>query len=174
MIDKKENNNIEASSAEKLGARSLVKKLLEEKGVSYQEIDDGRIVFSFGADGEDGETIAVDANDENQNIRLIDYCWYEVSKWDVEDVTRIQSRVNELNQFGRGKIVYGFSDDDKMQLSSLITCYFSQNIPDYADYFVSQLNNFAEMQAFVLAPEVKATQEKQQENANKNEQGGEA
>lgn len=164
---------------EKLGARSLLKKLFSDADAHIEELEDGRMSFTYGYDGDKSEHFLVEADDEHVNIRLIDYCWHEVSRWDIEEVTRIQSQINILNTFARCKVVYHFGDDDKMYLTTLLTCPLYEEISDIETYFTSQLHNMVQTHDYILNGSDDEDEETQAETTDgaetaNNEKGGEA
>lgn len=134
------------------GALSLMKRIFDEQNASLNEMEDGRFCFSYGgAEDEHGEQFVVEADDEHVTMRLIDPNWHEVSKWDIEEVTRLQKRINMVNLQARCKVVYSFDDNDKMLLSTLMTCPFTEGIPDPANYLRAQLNDMLNCQKFILS-----------------------
>lgn len=173
-----ETNN-PTENTEKLGARSLLKKIFSDADAHLEEHDDGRMSFVYGYDDNKSETILVEADDEHVTIRLIDYAWHEVSRWDIEEVTRIQSLINNLNTFARSKVVYSFDDDDKMYLSTLLTCPLFPEIPDINSYFTSQIEDMVETHNYILNHSDEEEDMSQAEvtdgnEASCNEKGGEA
>lgn len=160
----------------RLGALGLLKKIFEERGATLNTMDDGRLGFSYGYDGDKSEYFVVEANDEYVNIRVVDYCWHEVSKWDIEEVTRLQTRINECNTVARCKVVYHFDDDDKMTLSTVMTFPMYAEIPNIEDYFTAQLENMVQTHDFVLGKEEEDEEEPAQTNdvSTDNEEGGKA
>lgn len=137
--------------AKGLGALSLLKRIFEEQNAGLHEMEDGRMWFAYGgSEDERGEQFVVEADDEHVTMRLIDPNWHEVSKWDIEEVTRLQKRINMVNMQARCKVVYSFDDSDKMLLSTLMTCPFTEGIPDPSNYLRAQLNDMLNCQEFVL------------------------
>lgn len=171
------NNTINAT--ERLGARSLLKKLFSDADAHLEELEDGRMTFTYGYGDNKSENFLVEADDEHVTIRLIDYCWHEVSRWDIEEVTRIQSRINSLNAFERCKVVYHFGDDDNMYLTTLLTCPLYPEIPDIYNYLTSQLENMVQSHDYILSQPDNEENTAQAEvtdgnEASNNEKGGEA
>lgn len=135
---------------EKFGALSLLKKIFAERDATLELMEDGRMGFCYGYDDNQDEHFIVEADDEHVNIRLIDYCWHEVSIWDAEEVVRIQARANQFNTFARCKVVYHYDDNDRMLLSTLLTCPLYPEIPDVNYYFIAQLRSMIEAHDFIL------------------------
>lgn len=171
------NNTTE--NKERLGARSLLKKIFSEAGGQLEELEGGRMTFAYSCGDGEAENFLVEADDEHITIRLIDYCWHEVSRWDIEEVTRIQSQVNKLNAFARSKVVYHFSDDDKMYLTTLLTCPLYPEIPDIFSYLTSQLDDMVQTHKYFCGEPDSEEGETQTEVSDGNEvsdkeKGGEA
>lgn len=162
----------------KTGALTLTKKIFEERGVKFEELDENRYGFYYDLGDGYGEHIIVDADDEHLNVKLTDFCWHEVSKWDVEEVAKIQSCVNSCNSFSRSKVVYHFDDNDKMVLSSMITFPLYEGIEHISDYFSAQVNNLMQTHEIVLGVSEEDTEDDSttgsDEATTSNEEGGEA
>mgnify|MGYP003329067700 CR=1 FL=1 len=142
--------NNTTKNTKRLGARSLLKKIFSDAEAHLEELENGRMGFSYGYGDGKSENFIVEADDEHVTIRIADYCWHEVSRWDIEEVTRIQSLVNELNGIARCKVVYHFADDDKMYLTTLLTCPLYQEIPDSFSYLTSQLDDMIQTHEYIL------------------------
>lgn len=150
-----EKTNDTNQQPKKPGALSLLKKLFEENGAVLETLEDGRFGFTYGNGDDQGEFLVVEADDDHLNIRVADYCWYEVSKWDTEKVAKIQSNINLLNMFGRYKVVYHFDDSDMMKVSTLVTFPMYPEISDMKAYFTAQI------QSLMSAHALKATDVKE-------------
>lgn len=170
IIYMSENKKKLLKETKKSGARSLLKNIFKDSNTSFEELEDERIGFSSMIDAENSEYLIIDANDEHINIRIADYCWHEVSKWDIEEITRIQTAVNVFNSFSRSKIVYHF-EDDKMILSTILICPFCESIPFLEHYLGAQVRELLESHKFILNYDKQIAEETTTENCNK---GGEA
>ena len=163
---------------QKQGALSLIKSIFEKNKARLTERD-GHFDFGFSYAKDRSENMVVEADDEHVNVRVIDPCWHEVSKWDIEEVTRIQSMVNVCNSYSRCKVIYHFTDDDTMQLSTIAVFPMYEDIPDIEDYFSAQLNEMIQTHEFILHEEgAEETASEETENRNDNptakEEGGQA
>lgn len=160
----------------KLGALGLLKKIFAERNAALNPMDDGRLGFSYGYGNNQSENFVVEADDEHANIRVVDYCWHEVSKWDIEEVTRLQTQINICNTMARSKVVYHFDDDDKMVLSTMMTFPMFPEIQNLGDYFTAQLENMVQTHDFVLGKKEEKAEESEQTNevSTDNEEGGKA
>lgn len=163
---------------QKQGALSLLKTIFKKNNARLTE-SDGHFEFGYAYAKDRSENMVVEADDEHIYIRLIDPCWHEVSKWDIEEVTRIQSMVNVCNSYSRCKVIYHFTDDDTMQLSTIAVFPMYEDIPDIEDYFSAQLNEMIQTHEFILHEEgAEETASEETENRNDNptakEEGGQA
>lgn len=168
MSEKTTNNEEQAT---KMGALTLLKKIFAEKNVPLIPLEGGRLGFCYGKDGEN-VNIVVSADDQHRNITLCNFCWHEVSKWDIEEMTRLQSNINLCNSYYRCKVVYNFDDDDTMQLSTLMTFLFVPEIPDIEDYFSAQLEDMMQIRDHVLKKDEKDDSVEDDDCSNDNEEGG--
>lgn len=141
------------------GALRLLKKICAEKNIVLNSLKDGRLGFPYVYGDNQCEYFVVEANDEDVNIKVIDYCWHEVSKWDIEEVTRLQTLINVCNSSARCKVVYHFDDEDKMILSTEMVFPLFSDMSYSGDYFVTQLDHMLQVHDFVL--------EEQEENTEK-------
>ncbi len=163
---------------QKQGALSLIKSIFEKNKARLTE-SDGHYEFGYAYAKDRSENMVVEADDEHIYIRLIDPCWHEVSKWDIEEVTRIQGMVNVCNSFARCKVIYNFTDDDTMQLSTIAVFPLYEDIPDIEAYFDAQLNEMIQTHKFILQKET-AEETAIEETGNRNdnptakEEGGQA
>lgn len=173
-----EKNINTAEQNQRLGARSLLKKLFSDSHATLNEEENGTLTFSYKNDKGSLEYFVVEANDEHSNIRICDFCWHEVSKWDIEEVTRIQSQINALNSFERCKVVYHFDDNDKMLLTTILTCPLLPEIPDIFSYFTAQLETMLRTHDFILNQQTEESSGNESVSNNdiqqNKEQGGEA
>lgn len=163
---------------QRLGARSLLKKLFADSNATLTEEENGTLTFSYNSDKGNLEYFVMEADDEHNNIRICDFCWHGVSRWDIEEVTRIQSQINALNSFERCKVVYHFDDNDMMQLTTILTCPLFPEIPDVLDYFTTQLNVMLRTHDFILNQQTEESSDNESVGNNdiqqNKEQGGEA
>lgn len=128
-------NKNQSEQPKRLGALSLLKKIFAGQNAELKDFGDGRYVFSYCYDGENSETLVIEADDEHVKVKMVDYFWYEVSKWDIEEVSRIQSLINNYNANGSGKVVYTYEDDDMMKLTSIVIFPLYEDIPNIEAYF---------------------------------------
>lgn len=161
-----ENNMTET----KMGARDLVMKILSDANVKPDELEDGRLGLHFG-DADNDEYILVEADNEHRYIRLIDPMWHSVNIWNTEEMARVQSVINKVNTYSRGKIVYSFNDNDEMIISSIITMPLVDSIPGINEYFTSQLSALTDLHQYLMENTDKETVD---EKADNEEKGGEA
>lgn len=170
-------NNNQSEQPKKLGALSLLKKIFAEQNASLDEEGEGHYSFTYGYGDGNQEVFLLSADDEHVNVRLVDFCWHEVSKWDIEEVTRIQSLVNNYNTRGSGKVVYSFEDDDKMKLSSIVTFPLYEDIPHIDLYFNAMVDGLIQSHLCIMdTPEAEEAEDADSDDAtdNNNEKGGEA
>lgn len=145
-----ENKNTQNSTEDAASsARGLIIRILKERGVSYKEHDDD--VLSFCYEG-NGEVIPVTVYTEGESslVRLVDYEWHSVSKWDMEEVIRLQSKLNQSNSLIGPRVVYAFADDDEMKLTTIHAFPMVDDMPFPADYLTRQLNDLYYVRKLVL------------------------
>lgn len=161
----------DSKQTKKSGARDLLLKILREANVKPDMLEHDRIGFHYGNETED-EYIVVEADNNHLNIRLIDYAWFEVSRWDIDKISEIQSRLNLQNTYARPKVVYMFNEDnDTMVLSSLLTMPFFEEIPDIKSYFTAQLQSLVDSHECAIPQN---TSNEVCEENNKEKKGGQA
>lgn len=167
-------SNNQSEQPKRLGALSLLKKIFAEQNASLEKQDEGHYSFNYGYDNEHTELFLVEADDEHVNVRLVDFCWHEVSKWDIEEVTRIQSLVNNYNINGSGKVVYSFEDDDKMKLSSMVTFPLYEDIPQVEAYFNTMIDGLIHSHSCIIDSHESEDVANEESKDDNKEKGGEA
>lgn len=125
---------------EQLGAQSLLMNAFSELGVTPEDMGDG--IFYFEWEDYEGKTVYITTTvrDYNPFIRLSYYGWYEVSKWNAEEVEALQKKIMEFNDNSRYKFFYRFEDDDYMLLGVAIYFPLFAGICDMTKYVENQID----------------------------------
>jgi len=114
--------------------KQLFLKVMKEGDAEPEELDENTYGFHY----KDEYIIAEVGGD--MMLRLTDYNWYAVNRWDVDAVTKVQSIINKNNIYEHTKMVYNYGDDDTMYVSTMIVVPFVEEIKDLTDLFVAMLS----------------------------------
>lgn len=125
---------------EQLGAQSLLMNAFSELDITPEDMGDD--TFYFAWEDYEGKTVYITTavRDDNPFIRLSYYGWYEVSKWNAEEVEALQKKIMEFNDNSRYKFFYRFEDDDYMLLGVAIYFPLFAGICDMTKYVENQID----------------------------------
>ncbi len=117
-------------------ARASFLRMMKESDADVELLSDGRFRFKYK-----DETLVIDAPADSVVMRLYDYSWMGVSRWDVEKVTEVQQRINTCNITSRARAVYYFDDEsDEMLVSGELVAPLSDKLKEVEAYFAAQLD----------------------------------
>lgn len=147
-----------------LTTKDLLFKIMEDGGATCEELGDNRYGFFY-----EKEHFMV-ALDDSIMIRIVDYNWHSVSRWDVETITELQSKINHFNMYAMPKMVYAYDDDDDtFNISTILTVPLTEKIDGISNYFVAMLDKVLQSHEFILGKDYK----KDDGDAQQEEEGGE-
>lgn len=126
---------------EQLDAQGVLKRTVSELGKKL--IDLAQDCFYFEWENHEGKTVSVMATIQNNDslIYLSYYGWYEVSRWNAEEVNELQKNIMKYNLDSSYKIYYVFSDDDYMKLGVSVCFPLFAGICDINKYIKNQIDN---------------------------------
>ena len=149
-------------------SREVLLDILKRGGVEPELTDDGRYRFVYK-----NEHLMAEVSETGNLMRIFDYTWYGVSRWDVEKVTRLQQVINVCNSSSRAKSVYVFDDDDdEMNVTTILVSPLMGDIPNVDGYFAAQLDSILDVHRIILK-EMGDYNENEDENGSEDENEGE-
>lgn len=157
---------LKATADNKPTTKELVLKILTEGGAAYDDYGDDQFGFYYQKEH------FVVAISDSMMIRIMDYNWHSVSRWDAEAITDVQTRINKANMLSIAKMVYVYGDDDMMQVSTMLMVPLTADIPDLNQYFVAMLDNVLEMHKFLIDEEEEGEDEGEGDASADREKGG--
>ncbi len=144
--------------------KDLLFRIMESGGATCEDLGDNRYGFFY-----EKEHFMV-ALDDSMVIKIVDYNWHSVSRWDVEAITELQSKINHFNMYAMPKMVYAYDDDDDtFNISTILTVPLTEKINAINDYFVAMLDRVLQSHEFILGKDYK----KEDGDAQQEEEGGE-
>ena len=131
------NQESEKVMEEKISARQLALKAIENIGSEPQYTEEGRIQFEY-----QGITFLMEAANDCDYINLIWPWCYSFSKFDIDEFARVRQVVNEVNMRDTLSVIYSITDSDDVALHIKSNFLFIAQIPEIEDYLRAILNSF--------------------------------
>ena len=122
---------------EKISARQLALKAIENIGSEPKYDEDGRIQFEY-----QGITFLLEAANDSDFVNLIWPWCYSFSKFDIDEFARVRQVVNDINAYGVVSVFYGVTDSDDVAVHVKNNFLFIQQIPDIEKYLRMMLEDF--------------------------------
>ncbi|MBQ3805328.1 MAG: hypothetical protein II844_05925 [Prevotella sp.] len=163
-MTKTEDTTTEAAQPQYNGndAHDTFMRIMKAGGATPEQMEDGRYRFNYR-----DEVIVAEVPEGGMLMRLFDYNWHSVSRWDAEEVTRLQKLINRVNSVSRARMVYNFDDDDEMTISSIIVAPLTGMIESTEAYFSAQLDALLDLHSLIKDEN---ENENEDENGNGNEE----
>ena len=134
--DSVDNSNSE-TSMEEIKTREMAIDVLKDIGAELTDIGEDRIQFEY-----QGITFLMDANDDCYFINIIWPWCHTFNKFDIDEFSRVQRVVNEINSYDSITVFYGISDSDDVLLHMRKNLIFVPQIPRINEYLRSILRSF--------------------------------
>ena len=131
------NQESEKVMEEKISARQLALKAIENIGSEPKYTEEGRIQFEY-----QGVIFLIEAANDCDFVNLIWPWCYSFSKFDIDEFARVRQVVNEINAYGVVSVFYGVTDSDDVAVHVKKNFLFIQQIPNIEDYLRMMLDNF--------------------------------
>ena len=122
---------------EKISARQLALKAIENIGSEPQYNEEGRIQFEY-----QGVIFLIEAANDCDFVNLIWPWCYSFSKFDIDEFARVRQVANDINAYGIVSVFYGNTDSDEVAVHVKKNFVFIQQIPNIEDYLRMMLDNF--------------------------------
>ena len=122
---------------EKISARQLALKAIENIGSEPQYNEEGRIQFEY-----QGVIFLIEAANDCDFVNLIWPWCYSFSKFDIDEFARVRQVINGINAYGIVSVFYGNTDSDEVAVHVKKNFLFIQQIPNIEDYLRMMLDNF--------------------------------
>ncbi len=120
---------------EKRMTKSLLRSTLTNMGCTVEE-DDEKLWTEY-----QGENFVFYCNEEDPNIRIIDYSWYSQGLDDLTELSCLKSAINRTNMRSDSTIVYAIDKEDGEALvHSSREIIFIKEIPALEDYIRRQFH----------------------------------
>ena len=131
------NQVCEKAMEEKISARQLALKAIENIGSEPQYNEEGRIQFEY-----QGVIFLIEAANDCDFVNLIWPWCYSFNKFDIDEFARVRQVANDINAYGIVSVFYGISDSDEVAVHVKKNFVFIQQIPNIEDYLRMMLENF--------------------------------
>ena len=135
--DSTDNSNSETNMEKEIKTRELAISVLKDIGADLTDIGKERIQFEY-----QGITFLMDANDDCYFINIIWPWCHTFNKFDIDEFSRVQRVVNEINSYDSITVFYGISDSDDVLLHMRKNLIFVPQIPQINEYLRSILRSF--------------------------------
>lgn len=130
-----EENTTNSGKEEKRMTKSLLRCTLTNMGCTVEE-DDEKLWTEY-----QGENFVFYCNEEDPNIRIIDYSWYSQGLDDLTELSCLKSAINRTNMRSDSTIVYAIDKEDSEALvHSSREIIFIKEIPALEDYIRRQFH----------------------------------
>lgn len=99
-----------------------------------------------------GEKFTIECNDSCRFIVIYDTWWYQISVYsDVEEIADLHKVINLVNQCTNVTVIYTVNQEiEEIGVHSRRNILFIPQIPEIGQYLVNVLNDFFNVQRFVL------------------------
>jgi len=131
------NQESEKVMEEKISARQLALKAIENIGSEPQYNEEGRIQFEY-----QGVIFLIEAANDCDFVNLIWPWCYSFSKFDIDEFARVRQVINDINAYGIVSVFYGNTDSDEVAVHVKKNFLFIQQIPSLENYLRLMLDNF--------------------------------
>lgn len=135
--DSVDNSNSETEMEKEIKTRELAISVLKDIGAELTDAGEERIQFEY-----QGITFLMDANDDCYFINIIWPWCHTFNKFDIDEFSRVQRVVNEINSYDSITVFYGISDSDDVLLHMRKNLIFVPQIPKINEYLRSILRSF--------------------------------
>ena len=135
--DSTDNSNSETEMEKEIKTRELAISVLKDIGAELTDAGEERIQFEY-----QGITFLMDANDDCYFINIIWPWCHTFNKFDIDEFSRVQRVVNEINSYDSITVFYGISDSDDVLLHMRKNLIFVPQIPQINEYLRSILRSF--------------------------------
>ena len=135
--DSVDNSNSETEMEKEIKTRELAISILKEIGAELTDVGEERIQFEY-----QGITFLMDANDDCCFINIIWPWCHTFNKFDIDEFSRVQRVVNEINSYDSITVFYGISDSDDVLLHMRKNLIFVPQIPQINEYLRAILRSF--------------------------------
>lgn len=135
--DSIDNSDSETNMEKEIKTRELAISILKEIGAELTDVGEERIQFEY-----QGITFLMDANDDCYFINIIWPWCHTFNKFDIDEFSRVQRVVNEINSYDSITVFYGISDSDDVLLHMRKNLIFVPQIPQINEYLRSILRSF--------------------------------
>ena len=135
--DSTDNSNSETNMEKEIKTRELAISVLKDIGADLTDIGKERIQFEY-----QGITFLMDANDDCYFVNIIWPWCHTFNKFDIDEFSRVQRVVNEINSYDSITVFYGISDSDDVLLHMRKNLIFVPQIPQINEYLRSILRSF--------------------------------
>ena len=131
------NQESEKVMEEKISARQLALKAIENIGSDPKYTEEGRIQFEY-----QGVIFLIEAANDCDFVNLIWPWCYSFSKFDIDEFARVRQVINDINAYGIVSVFYGNTDSDEVAVHVKKNFLFIQQIPELEKYLRLMLDNF--------------------------------
>ena len=135
--DSVDNSNSETEMEKEIKTRELAISVLKDIGAELTDAGEERIQFEY-----QGISFLMDANDDCYFINIIWPWCHTFNKFDIDEFSRVQRVVNEINSYDSITVFYGISDSDDVLLHMRKNLIFVPQIPQRNEYLRSILRSF--------------------------------
>lgn len=135
--DSVDNSNSETEMEKEIKTRELAISVLKDIGAELTDAGEERIQFEY-----QGISFLMDANDDCYFINIIWPWCHTFNKFDIDEFSRVQRVVNEINSYDSITVFYGISDSDDVLLHMRKNLIFVPQIPQINEYLRSILRSF--------------------------------
>ena len=131
------NQVCEKAMEEKISARQLALKAIENIGSEPQYNEEGRIQFEY-----QGVIFLMETANDCDFVNLIWPWCYSFNKFDIDEFARVRQVANDINAYGVVSVFYGVTDSDDVAVHIKKNFLFIQQIPGIENYLRLMLDSF--------------------------------
>ena len=131
------NQVCEKAMEEKISARQLALKAIENIGSEPQYNEEGRIQFEY-----QGVIFLMETANDCDFVNLIWPWCYSFNKFDIDEFARVRQVANDINAYGVVSVFYGVTDSDDVAVHVKKNFLFIQQIPGIENYLRLMLDSF--------------------------------
>lgn len=135
--DQEDNQEKESNMEKTISTRQLVLTTIERIGSNPECTEDERIQFEY-----QGVLFLMEAVDDCKFVNLIGPWCHSLSKFDIDEFSRVRQVLNDINARGIVSVFYSITDSDEVVVHIKKQFLFVQQIPNIEDYLKLMLDIF--------------------------------
>ena len=131
------NKTVKTNMEETISTKQLALRTIDNIGSESKYTEDGRIQFEY-----QGIVFLMETADDCAFVNLIWPWCHSFSKFDIDELARVQKVANEINARGVISAFYSITDSDDVAVHLKKNFLLVQQIPDLEDYLRLLIDSF--------------------------------